>query len=216
MNRYVCSDLNSGLINFWNEIINHPEQVSSYYKKLWNELNEDDNKQHKKKYFTMVREKYNKEHNLLDFMFHGENYNKKEEIIVPVSDEIIKVLDALSEKLGMAIDWTSQNVIPYLEQLCGRCINYKIATSSIWLILGIICLFVVKWGTKKAQYCYNKSKECIWSNWDVGTMCAGIGVGIVILIGVVVIVCQLFDIVTCVTFPEKIILDELKSIYSGV
>ena len=69
VNRYVCSDLNSGLIDLWNEIINNPKQVSSYYKKLWNELNIDDDKQRKKEYFAMVRERYNKEHNPLDFMF---------------------------------------------------------------------------------------------------------------------------------------------------
>lgn len=69
VNRYVCSDLNSGLIDLWNEIINNPESVSSYYKKLWSELNVDDDKQRKKEYFKKVRERYNKEHNPLDFMF---------------------------------------------------------------------------------------------------------------------------------------------------
>lgn len=69
VNSYVCSDLNSGLIDLWNEIINHPEQVVSYYKKLWNELNIDDDKQRKKEYFYTVRDRYNKEHNPLDFMF---------------------------------------------------------------------------------------------------------------------------------------------------
>ena len=67
--RYVCSDLNGGLIDLWNEIINNPERVSSYYKKLWNELNQDDDKQRKKEYFATVRERYNREHNPLDFMF---------------------------------------------------------------------------------------------------------------------------------------------------
>lgn len=66
---YVCSDINSGLIDLWNEIINHPEQVSSYYKKLWDELNVDDDKKRKKEYFATVRERYNREHNPLDFMF---------------------------------------------------------------------------------------------------------------------------------------------------
>ena len=56
--RYVCSDLNNGLIDLWNEIINNPERVSSYYKKLWNELNQDDDKQRKKEYFATVRERY--------------------------------------------------------------------------------------------------------------------------------------------------------------
>ena len=69
VNHCVCSDLNSGLIDLWDEIINNPERVSSYYKKLWNELNQDDDKQRKKEYFTTVRERYNREHNPLDFMF---------------------------------------------------------------------------------------------------------------------------------------------------
>ena len=69
VNRYICSDLNSGLIDLWNEIINNPKRVSSYYKKLWNELNKDDDKQRKKEYFATVRERYNREHNPLDFMF---------------------------------------------------------------------------------------------------------------------------------------------------
>lgn len=69
VSRYVCSDLNSGLIDLWNEIINHPDLVYNHYKKLWNELNKDEDKQRKKEYFAMVREKYNKEHSPLDFMF---------------------------------------------------------------------------------------------------------------------------------------------------
>ena len=69
VNHYVCSDLNSGLIDLWKEIINNPLEVYFYYKKLWNELNVDDDKQRKKEYFASVRERYNKEHNPLDFMF---------------------------------------------------------------------------------------------------------------------------------------------------
>ena len=69
VNHYICSDLNSGLIDLWNEIINNPTEVFSYYKKLWNELNVDDDKQRKKEYFANVRDRYNKEHNPLDFMF---------------------------------------------------------------------------------------------------------------------------------------------------
>lgn len=66
---YVCSDLNSGLIDLWNLIKSDPTRVSSYYKELWLELNADDDKQRKKDYFTKVRKRYNKEHNPLDFMF---------------------------------------------------------------------------------------------------------------------------------------------------
>lgn len=67
--RFVCSDINEGLINLWNEIIQHPDLVATHYENMWKELNADDDKQRKKDYFTKVRERYNKEHNPLDFMF---------------------------------------------------------------------------------------------------------------------------------------------------
>ena len=38
-----------------------------------------------------------------------------------MSNEIIKVLDGLSERLGIAIDWSSQNLIPC--DIEGFCIN---------------------------------------------------------------------------------------------
>ena len=69
VNHYVCSDINSGLIDLWNEVIDRPNLVSSYYEKLWNELNIDDDKQRKKDYFAQVRKRYNEQHDPLDFMF---------------------------------------------------------------------------------------------------------------------------------------------------
>ena len=52
-------------------------------------------------------------------------------------DEIIKVLDDLSEWLGIAVDWTSQNVLPYLQELCDKYISYEIWTSIVYIL---ICL----------------------------------------------------------------------------
>ena len=66
---YVSSDLNDDLIALWNEIIDHPEEVILHYKKLWSELNVDDDKERKKEYFYVIRDRYNKERNPLDFMF---------------------------------------------------------------------------------------------------------------------------------------------------
>lgn len=51
---YICSDLNKDLILLWNKIIYEPNEVSLYYRKLWNELNIDDDKQRKKEYFMNV------------------------------------------------------------------------------------------------------------------------------------------------------------------
>lgn len=129
-----------------------------------------------------------------------------------VSDEIIKVIDALAEKVGVAIDWTSQNVIPYLEQLCGKYINYEIATSVVWMVLatlfGVIGYVVLHKNKEWGVYRY----ETIKGDYFLRVILYLIMVGIPI----VVIVTQTFDIVTCLTFPEKIILEELQSIYSNM
>lgn len=134
-----------------------------------------------------------------------------------MSEEIIKVLDALAEKFGLAVDWTSANVIPYLEQLCGKYVNYEIATSVIWLIFGLVCIVLGMVLFKKIKYFYNKAEEF---NDDDGyawlCILSAIGFGVLVIIGLIVSMTQIFDIVTCFTFPEKIIIEELKSIYSGM
>ena len=40
-----------------------------------------------------------------------------------VSEQIIQVVDMLCEKFGMAIDWTGENVIPYIEVLCKKLVK---------------------------------------------------------------------------------------------
>ena len=37
-----------------------------------------------------------------------------------MSEKIIKVIDALADKFGLAIDWTSANVMPYVQDLTGK------------------------------------------------------------------------------------------------
>lgn len=132
-----------------------------------------------------------------------------------VSNEIIKVFDALAEKLGMVIDWSSENIIPYLEQLCDKYINYEIATSVVWIVFGVFLISSCKWGIKIAQSCEAKSKEDEWSEWDMADICVRVGTIIAVVSGITVVITQLFDIVTCLTFPEKIILDEVKSVINN-
>lgn len=48
-----------------------------------------------------------------------------------MSDEIIKILNALAEKFGIMVDWSQQNIQPYLQDLMYRVIQYNLATSVI-------------------------------------------------------------------------------------
>ena len=136
-----------------------------------------------------------------------------------MSEEIIKVLDALADKFGLAVDWTSANVVPYLEQLCGKYVNYEIATSVVWIMLGLL-FFIVGIICYKIVY---KHKD-----WGVTTYYETIpddyfgrgliyfGVISIFVVASLMVITQIFDIVTCFTFPEKIIIEELKSIYASM
>ena len=134
-----------------------------------------------------------------------------------MSEEIIKVLDTLAERFGLAIDWTSANVIPYLEKLCNKYINYEITTSVIWLLIGVICLFIAKWGPKQTKRFIKKDEESDSYNYnDVWAVLSGIATIILIIIGLLISIEQIFDIATCLTFPEKIVIEELKMIHKSM
>lgn len=132
------------------------------------------------------------------------------------SQEIINVLNYLCQKFGIAIDWTSENVMPYLEDLCARYISYEVFTSITWmvvipaitLIVGIIVAILHK-----------KAKEV---NWDFYNRAAPtfavifwIVFGIMAFASICVICTQVFDIIECNTLPEKVILEYLETLVNS-
>lgn len=131
-----------------------------------------------------------------------------------MANEIIKVLDALCEKFGIAIDWTSENVTPYLKELCGKYINYEIWTSVGWIVLCSVLFVVCLVITTKS---YSKAKENGWYFDKLIDYVALIGVILTIILGlilVVAIITQTGDIITCLTFPEKILFEYVQGLIS--
>ena len=54
----------------------------------------------------------------------------------------IQIIDALSEKLGIVIDYTVDNVVPYVEDLIARYIKYVNITSIFDLSLSVVFLLI--------------------------------------------------------------------------
>lgn len=135
-----------------------------------------------------------------------------------MSEEIIKVLDALADKFGIAVDWTSANVVPYLEQLCGKYVNYEIATSVVWIMLGLL-FFIVGIICYKIVYKHKDWGVTYYKTMSDDYFGRGLiyfGVISIFVVASLMVITQIFDIVTCFTFPEKIIIEELKSIYASM
>lgn len=136
-----------------------------------------------------------------------------------VSSEIIKVLDALGNKFGIAVNWTAENIVPYLEELFSKFINYEVATSVIWLLLGFMMLVSIPFLWKPFKTYYKKANnydDYDWYEIDKFTaICVILGVlmGCFLLFGIAIVLCQTFDIITCYTLPEKILLREITNIY---
>lgn len=120
-----------------------------------------------------------------------------------VSKQIIEVVDALAQRFGVAIDWSKENVMPYIVELGKKYINWEIATSVLWCIIGITCLVVAIWLSVKAKSCWAKYTNANrYNDYDVMSMFLWMGCGVLITFGVCTIFEQLFDIVKCCTFPE--------------
>lgn len=72
-----------------------------------------------------------------------------------MSQEIIDVLNYLGEQLGIAIDWTSENVWPQVMDILGRYRVFELISTGCWLladtVVAIISILVFR----------NMIKECL-------------------------------------------------------
>ena len=114
-----------------------------------------------------------------------------------MSDEVIKVLDHINKQFGLGIDWTSKNVLPYVKTIMNEIVNYELWTSLVLIVLmtGLIILTICicKW---------------LWNeDWDDDEIQLGafiVGVGLVAFF-LTVLICEVFDVVKCKTFPEMVV-----------
>ena len=59
-----------------------------------------------------------------------------------MNEEMIKVFDYIGNKLGIAIDYTQENIQPYLEDLWNRFITYELVCHIIYSTIGAVLLIV--------------------------------------------------------------------------
>lgn len=72
--------------------------------------------------------------------------------------QIINVLNELSDKFGLAIDWSSENVLPYLNDLANRYIRYEIISSVISIVVMLLCTIALTiFGLKFIPYANKKT-----------------------------------------------------------
>ena len=117
------------------------------------------------------------------------------------SKELIEIFNFLFEKFGIAIDWSGDNIVPYIKELCGKYIKWEIATSITWMAIVVI-VTIILW--------------IVAAKGDNGdgflTLCAVVAS----IITLIVVSFQVFDIVECMVFPEKAIYDYIMDVKNGM
>lgn len=129
-----------------------------------------------------------------------------------MSEEIIKVLDHIGEKFGIAVDWTSENIMPYFNELCGKIIKYEICTSVILaVVFALAMVLCVIFGLKCFRKMYDENDD-FFELWIAGLIFSIIAL-IFVLVGFLQ---QILDIVTCCVFPEKYLFEYFTKFLRGI
>ena len=129
-----------------------------------------------------------------------------------VSEQIIAVIEALCEKLGVAIDWTSENILPYAQELMKRFVKYELWTSVAWMAIALVGVIVFYFIVRK---CKPLADEACWDIDEPISWAAIVSIAIFAVLFIatlVVIPVQIFDIVEVLTIPEKTILEYLGTL----
>lgn len=141
---------------------------------------------------------------------------------------IIETLDYLFEKFGIAVDWTTENVMPYVEQLAEKIVTYKIVTNSIGVVLSILaiigcCVYVrVLYGnyklcntTKKDTLLVDYLSSCDCTDFSVVGFICTIVFGGVAVASVICLLVDGADLIKWILLPELQLIEYVGNLVSN-
>lgn len=147
-----------------------------------------------------------------------------------MNEETIKVFDYIGEKLGIAIDYTKENITPYLTDLWNRYISYEIwlhiINIVIFLSLSIAAILIFRKYYISSKLARKNEVDSFFYDtyiktgyYDSTTEIELTGMGLIVLIiacvllffAPIFVVLDLKELAELIFIPEKYILNELQS-----
>ena len=125
-----------------------------------------------------------------------------------MNNTIIEVLNYLGEKFNIAIDWTGENVVPYIQELFNKFIQWEISTSIAWIVI-VVAVTAISWIVFVISSYISRHTSGRCTADDVSDIFFFIGI-IISIIAIIVVCFQVFDIIECKMLPEKVLLDYVK------
>ena len=128
-----------------------------------------------------------------------------------MSEEIIKALDELGKRFGIVIDWSNQNIIPYLQELLKRFICYRNITACVWIIISI-AITISGVVMIRSLNRWRKSDDYGDYDDDALAILGYIFSVFIIALGVGLIIGNMFGIIKNVCMPEMAIYEYITNI----
>jgi hypothetical protein len=115
----------------------------------------------------------------------------------------VEIVNALFEHLGMAVSVTAETISEWWPILVSKWAAFEIGTSCVWLALGLVLVIGAIIALAKMAHAYTHYQDSKLDYDEIGVICfvalCAMAIGLII--------CQALDIVTAITFPEKLIFD---------
>lgn len=139
-----------------------------------------------------------------------------------MDNKIIETLDYLSEKIGIAIDWTAENVYPQVLDFMARYKTYEIVIDIMWILIALGCCFGMYLYIKKiiipAKIRCNETREDnLWFEYWLDKASCNIGgtfltvfFGCITFVAVIMMFVFIEDLVKWIVIPEAQFYDLLK------
>lgn len=125
-----------------------------------------------------------------------------------MDNKVIEVLDYMGEKLGIAIDWTSENVMPQVMKFMERYQVYAMVESGIHIIIFMVFVAVATFFLKiMYKGVKTRDEDNIWYSihWETcGIIPIVIGILVVIGMGAAIVnaITHIFNIAKWALIPE--------------
>lgn len=128
-----------------------------------------------------------------------------------MSEEIIKVLNDLGNRFGIVIDWTSENVLPYLQDLMTRFIAYENAITITWIVLFVILIILSTIGIKKLKKWSKSDKFDEYGDDGLIFSLSILGLVLLIIISSFVLIDNIHGLYQNIFIPELTIVEYLQN-----
>lgn len=126
-----------------------------------------------------------------------------------MAEQIISVIDELCKKLGIAMDWSSENITPILMDLVNKYTKYIIINDVFWLCFSVITLSAgVCWSIiVYKDFLKEKPVFFVYDSWEgtemrVYPVVVSIVLGIISIIDCIVIPCCIYSLIKAYSLGE--------------